>query len=129
MEKCTQISVEGAVMAIKCANIIVKALPAVIDLTSVTCPSECFVGDTVTVTVTCTNTSVTAGVANLTFSDYRNRDTNTGFKSTGGSRKQCCDNHVHLYPNSPKHYTGWLCKPRERYLNTLFYGAHIVCRN
>ena len=67
MEKCTQISVSGGTMAIKCANIIVKALPAVIDLTSVTCPAECFVGDTVTVTVTCTNTSVTAGIANLTF--------------------------------------------------------------
>jgi hypothetical protein len=68
MEKCTTITV-GASPMIKCANITVKPLyvPAVIELTSVTSPAECYVGDTVTVTVTCTNTSVTNGIANLKF--------------------------------------------------------------
>jgi hypothetical protein len=54
----------------KCANIIVSPvpIPPAIELTSVTCAQSCYVGDTVIVTVTCTNTSVTAGVANLAFS-------------------------------------------------------------
>ena len=53
----------------KCANILVKPLiiPAVIELTSVTCAAECFVGDTVVVTVKCTNTSVSNGRAFLSF--------------------------------------------------------------
>ena len=54
-------------MVQKCANITVNALPPVIDLTSVTCPAECFVGETVTVTVVCTNTGGSPGTANLVF--------------------------------------------------------------
>jgi len=55
-------------MVQKCATINVMGLPPVIGLVSVTSPAECFVGDTVTVTVTCNNTGGSQGIANLAFS-------------------------------------------------------------
>ena len=54
-------------MVQKCASIVVNELPAVINLVSVTAPVSCYVGDTVTVSVVCSNTGGTDGVANLTF--------------------------------------------------------------
>jgi hypothetical protein len=66
MEKCLEINV-GEPMAVKCASITVIAAPPVISLTSVTCPAQCNVGESVTVTVICTNTSQTNGIANLKF--------------------------------------------------------------
>ena len=109
MEKCRQITVQGASQMIKCANIVVKALPAVIDLTSVTCPIDCFVGDTVTVTVTCTNTSVTAGVANLVFTTIGTGTPTPAIKSIGCRSEQRSNDNIFIHSHSPEHHAGWLC--------------------